>query len=129
MLKNFHLIGTGNDRCRRFCHFVFINGVAPVAALIVGGSMTDSVGWQGIFWVLFALGFFLLLGSLNLRESLPVSRRQHASWKGVYLGFSEVIYNQRSYVMFCCMPSARLFCLLIYLQPPLSCSNIMDFRP
>lgn len=39
--------------------------------------------------------FFLLLGSLNLRESLPASRRQHASWKGVYLGFSEVIHNQR----------------------------------
>lgn len=36
---------TGNDRCRRFCHFVFIKGVAPVAAPIVGGSMTDSVGW------------------------------------------------------------------------------------
>lgn len=95
MLKNFRLIGTGNDRCRRFCHFVFINGVAPVAVPIVGCSMTDSVGWQGIFWVLFTLGFFLLLGSLNLRESLPVFRRQHASWKGVYLGFSEVIHNQR----------------------------------
>lgn len=129
LLKNFHLIGTGNDRCRRFCHFVFINGVAPVVAPIVGGSMTDSVGWQGIFWVLFTLGFFLLLGSLNLRESLPVSRRQHASWKGVYLGFTEVIHNQRfvCYVLLYAFSQVVLFANIS--STHLSCNSIMAFRP
>lgn len=85
----------GHDLLKMLAIIGAINGVAPVAAPIAGGSMTDSVGWQGIFWVLFGLGFLLLLGSLNLRESLPASRRQHASWKGVYLGFTEVIHNQR----------------------------------
>ena len=91
--------------------------------------MTDSVGWQGIFWVLFTLGFFLLLGSLNLRESLPVSRRQHARWKGVYLGFTEVIHNQRfvCYVLLYAFSQVVLFANIS--STHLSCNSIMAFRP
>ena len=36
-----------------------INGIAPVAAPILGGTMADITGWQGIFWVLFLIGILL----------------------------------------------------------------------
>lgn len=85
----------GRDLLKMLAIIGAINGVAPVAAPIAGGSMTDSVGWRGIFGALFVLGVLLLLGSLNFRESLPCSCRQRSSWKGVFGGFGEVIRNQR----------------------------------
>lgn len=72
-----------------------INGVAPVAAPMAGGGMAGSLGWQGIFWALFVLGILLLAGSIHFRESLPATRRQHASWRDVYAGFVAVTRNRR----------------------------------
>lgn len=37
-----------------------INGVAPVVAPVTGGLVSRSIGWQGIFWILFAIGVVLL---------------------------------------------------------------------
>ena len=72
-----------------------INGVATVAAPIAGGFLADASGWQGIFWALFVLGILLLAGSIHFRESLPATRRQHASWRDVYAGFVAVTRNRR----------------------------------
>ena len=72
-----------------------INGVAPVTAPIVGGSMADTVGWYGIFWVLFGLGVVLLMGSIRFCESHPKERRQDMAWLDVYRSFKAVTGNQR----------------------------------
>ena len=37
-----------------------INGIAPVAAPVLGGVLTDAVGWRGIFVILLAIGVILL---------------------------------------------------------------------
>jgi len=52
-----------------------INGVAPVVAPVTGGLVSRSIGWQGIFWILFAIGV-VLLGMCSLfRESLKMEDR------------------------------------------------------
>lgn len=76
-----------------------INGVAPIAAPIAGGAMADSVGWQGIFWTLFALGILLVFGSLHFNESLPAVSRQNTRWADVYKRFVAVLQN-RQYVCY-----------------------------
>lgn len=38
-----------------------IQGIAPVAAPIVGGMMTDSLGWKGIFTLLMIVGALLIV--------------------------------------------------------------------
>lgn len=48
-----------------------INGIAPVAAPVVGGMVASSTGWQGIFWILFAIGVVLSVLCKMFRESLP----------------------------------------------------------
>lgn len=72
-----------------------INGVAPVAAPMAGGSMAGSLGWQGIFWTLFALGILLLAGSLHFQESLPSEHRQRTGWRDVCASFMAVVRNRR----------------------------------
>ena len=85
----------GKELARMLAIIGAINGVAPVAAPIAGGSMAESTGWQGIFWVLFGLGVLLLAGSLHLKETLPQTHRQHIRWKDIYSNFISVIHNRR----------------------------------
>lgn len=54
-----------------------INGVAPVAAPIIGGGLTEGIDRKGIFWVLLALGIILLLGCRLIRQ-IPPTGKQHA---------------------------------------------------
>src|SRR5699024_6575314 len=36
-----------------------INGIAPVAAPVLGGVLTEAIGWRGIFCILLTLGILL----------------------------------------------------------------------
>lgn len=71
-----------------------INGVAPVTAPIVGGALTDVIGWRGIFCILLALGCVLLISCLRFRESLPATRRSSAGWGQLLHGFGAVLHNR-----------------------------------
>ena len=56
-----------------------IVGIAPVTAPVIGGLVSDSVGWQGIFWILFGLGVMLLVMCLVFRESNVAEKRYKGS--------------------------------------------------
>ena len=86
---------SGKELAKMLALIGAINGVAPVTAPIVGGSMADTVGWYGIFWVLFGLGVVLLMGSIRFCESHPKERRQDMAWLDVYRSFKAVTGNQR----------------------------------
>lgn len=67
-----------------------INGIAPVVAPVTGGIVAQSLGWQGIFWVLFAIGIVLMGMCVPFRESLPKENRVKGSvWKAAH-GFVDV---------------------------------------
>lgn len=72
-----------------------INGIAPVAAPIAGGTLTDVIGWQGIFAILLGLGVLLLLGSYRFRETLPATARSTVGWKDLFRGFGTTLRNRR----------------------------------
>lgn len=52
-----------------------INGFAPASAPVIGGLVAKSIGWHGIFWILFGFGVLLLVLSPALKESLPKAHR------------------------------------------------------
>jgi len=72
-----------------------INGIAPVAAPVIGGVFTDLIGWQGIFGILLVLGVILLAASMYLNESLPVERRLTSKWADTFKSFKIVLCNGR----------------------------------
>ena len=67
----------------------------PVVAPIIGGTLTDSIGWQGIFCILLGLGCLLLAGCFRLRESLPAERRSAVAWNDILRNFGTVLRNRR----------------------------------
>ena len=70
---------TGKELAKTLAIIGAINGVAPVAAPIIGGGLTEGIDWKGIFWVLLALGIILLLGCRLIRQ-IPPTGKQHALW-------------------------------------------------
>lgn len=86
---------TGKELAKAMAIIGAINGVAPVASPVLGGFLTDSIGWQGIFIILFGIGILLLAGNLLFRESLPVDRRKQGSLKSLFTGFGTVLRNRR----------------------------------
>ncbi len=72
-----------------------INGIAPIAAPVIGGVMLSVTDWRGIFFILLLLGVLLLVGSAMFKESLPESRRSVGSVLHVFGSFGTVARNRR----------------------------------
>lgn len=64
-----------------------INGVAPVAAPVIGGMVANYLGWKGIFVVLLAIGIVLTMMCGMFRESLPDECRVKGSLRSVAVRF------------------------------------------
>lgn len=71
-----------------------INGIAPVIAPVLGGTLTDSVGWQGIFFVLLIIGGILAAGCVYFKESLPIPTRSKAGLINLFYSFKRVVRNR-----------------------------------
>lgn len=90
---------SGHELAKMLAVIGAINGVAPVAAPIVGGVFTESIGWKGIFCILLVLGIILLLSSYRFHESLPREQRITSGWGETFRSFGMVL-KDRSYVCY-----------------------------
>lgn len=70
---------SGRDLARTLAIIGAVNGIAPVTAPVIGGLVSGAVGWQGIFWILFALGVVLFGMCVVFRESLSPDKRHKGS--------------------------------------------------
>ena len=58
---------------------MLVNGIAPIAAPIVGGQLLHFTDWHGVFFVLAAIGLAMFAAVLfGLPETLPAARRSEA---------------------------------------------------
>ena len=106
-----------------------INGVAPVAAPIIGGTLCDRIGWQGIFCILLAIGALLLTGSYRFRESLPAARRNNLSWAICCTTSAPYCATDSMRPICCSSPSRRAYCSPTSPRRPLSYRSTSDSRP
>ncbi|RMI02861.1 multidrug effflux MFS transporter [Cellulomonas triticagri] len=66
----------GTAAAKLFGVMMLIQGVAPVLAPLLGGSLVTAVGWRGVFGILAAVSALMLVGVLALvPETLPRERR------------------------------------------------------
>ena len=76
-----------------------VNGIAPVSAPVIGGLVAKSVGWKGIFWILFGIGIVLLLMCFEFSESLPKEKRYKGSVSSL-MGVFPKLLKIKSYVIY-----------------------------
>jgi DHA1 family bicyclomycin/chloramphenicol resistance-like MFS transporter len=61
---------SGRELAKTMAIIGAINGIAPVTAPVVGGMVSEMIGWQGIFWILLGIGLVLLVLCCGFKESL-----------------------------------------------------------
>lgn len=105
---------TGRELAKIMTVIGVINGVAPVTAPVVGGFVSESYGWQGVFWTLLAIGVLLLIMTIIFRESLPVDKRFKGSYKSLFGQFGMLLHNKifMRYIFVYAMSLTLLFCYI-----------------
>lgn len=92
-----------------------INGFAPASAPVIGGFVAGSIGWQGIFWILFGFSLLLLLLSSAFKESLPKSARVAGGLKRAFGNYGILAHN-KFFVIHSLMKGAALGVLFAYIS-------------
>lgn len=106
-----------------------INGIAPIAAPVIGGMMLKIIGWQGIFVSLLIIGLALLLLGLNFNESLSTARRSKEKISRSLVLFKTVLQNKK-YLFYTLQLSFSLAILFAYIaSSPFIIQNHYGFSP
>lgn len=92
-----------------------INGFAPASAPVIGGLVARSIGWQGIFWILFGFSAILLLLSPALKESLPKSRRVTGKFGTAFKNYVKLCKN-RHFLIHVMLKGSALGLLFAYIS-------------
>ncbi|MBR2564806.1 MAG: multidrug effflux MFS transporter [Paenibacillus sp.] len=86
----------GPELTRFFSLLMLINGVAPIAAPIIGGQILTYTSWRGVFILLSLIGVLALLAViLGLGETLPVQKRSSGGLKQTLMTFSRIARDRR----------------------------------
>lgn len=86
---------SGHELARFMAILGAVNGVAPVFAPVVGGSVASFASWQGVFCLLLAIGIVLMVCSMMLRETLTPAQRMKKNIMSVYANLFKVFRNPR----------------------------------
>ncbi len=92
-----------------------INGFAPASAPVIGGLVARSIGWQGIFWILFGFSALLLLFTFAFKESLPKSRRVTGHF-GVAFRNYKILAGNKFFVTHVMLKGSALGVLFAYIS-------------
>lgn len=80
----------GPAAARFFSLLMLVNGVAPVAAPVIGGQVLRFTSWRGVFIVLAVLGVLMTVSVLGLRETLPPENRHRGGLKAALRTYREL---------------------------------------
>lgn len=92
-----------------------INGIAPASAPVIGGVTADHFGWRGVFYLLAAFAFIILVLAPALKESLPPSARSTGKWWHAFGGY-RVLLRNKAFMIHVCFKGAALGMLFAYIS-------------
>lgn len=82
---------SGPELTRFFSLLMLINGVAPIAAPIIGGQLLAYTSWRGVFILLSIIGILTLIAVVvGLGETLPPERRSSGGLKQTLVTFRKI---------------------------------------
>ena len=84
---------TGKELVSYLAIISAINGIAPVISPVLGGVMLEFTNWKGMFVLLLILGILILFLSYNLKESLPLAKRNNKNVFSTFVSLGKVFRN------------------------------------
>ncbi|WKV71869.1 multidrug effflux MFS transporter [Streptomyces sp. PCS3-D2] len=88
-------VATGDAAARLFGTLMTLSGLGPIVAPLIGGALTESSGWRGIFLVLAgASALALVCSALLVPESLPADRRRAGGAGATAQALRDVLHNR-----------------------------------
>ncbi|HBT53732.1 MAG TPA: MFS transporter [Erwinia persicina] len=92
---------SGHELTRFFALLMLVNGLAPIAAPVMGGALMAFLDWRGLFMVIALIALMLfILARVKLHETLPVARRSQGSIFSAWAALGQVIMH-RPFMGFC----------------------------
>lgn len=118
----------GKRAAKAFAVMMTIQGVAPVAAPVLGGLLAEPIGWRGLFWVLTAINAAQLLVALFVvPETKPPEER--SPLKGILGNYAYVLRNKAycGFTLTLAFAFAAMFCYIS--ASPFVVQSQMNFQP
>lgn len=92
---------SGHELTRFFALLMLVNGLAPIAAPVMGGALMAVLDWRGLFMVIAAIAALLfVLAKVKLTETLLPERRSQGSLFSAWAALGSVI-KHRPFMGFC----------------------------
>jgi len=83
----------GAELMRFFAMLMLVNGVAPVAAPVIGGQILYFASWRGVFYLLTAIGAALAISCVFFGETLPAEKRKE-DLLGSFKSFGKLVKDR-----------------------------------
>ncbi|MDW8848151.1 multidrug effflux MFS transporter [Erwinia sp. MMLR14_017] len=92
---------SGHELTRFFALLMLVNGLAPIAAPVMGGALMAVLDWRGLFMVIAAIAALLfVLAKVKLHETLIPARRSQGSFFSAWAVLGQVV-KHRPFMGFC----------------------------
>ena len=92
---------SGHELTRFFALLMLVNGLAPIAAPVMGGTLMTFLDWRGLFMVIALIALLLfILARIKLHETLPPERRSQGSIFSAWAALGQVV-THRPFMGFC----------------------------
>ncbi|SFJ23225.1 MFS transporter, DHA1 family, bicyclomycin/chloramphenicol resistance protein [Paenibacillus sp. UNC496MF] len=121
---------SGTELTKFFAQLMLVNGIAPIAAPIVGGQLLHVTDWHGVFLVLGAIGLAMFLAVLlGLPETLPPSRRSQAGIGNTLRTFRRLLAD-RSFMGYALAQGFVMAAMFAYISgSPFVLQNVYGVSP
>ncbi|MGH3374514.1 MAG: multidrug effflux MFS transporter [Actinoallomurus sp.] len=119
----------GAAAARFFALLMLVNGVAPVAAPVIGGQVLRFTSWSGVFVVLAALGLLMTVSVLGLRETLRPEDRHTGGLRAALRTYRELCAD-RVYMGYALAGGLAFAAMFAYISgAPFVVENIYGMSP
>jgi DHA1 family bicyclomycin/chloramphenicol resistance-like MFS transporter len=119
----------GPAAARFFSLLMLVNGVAPVAAPVIGAQVLRVTSWRGVFVVLALLGVLMTVSLLGLRETLPPEQRHAGGLRSAVRTFGELCAD-RVYLGYALAGGLAFAAMFAYIAgSPFVVQNIYGMSP
>ena len=86
---------TGKELAGTLAIIGAINGVMPVIAPVIGGAVSEYLGWQGVFGILCCVGIILMALTIPFEESLKQDLRHKGRFVELFNSYPRLFKNRR----------------------------------